>query len=595
MEKKTLALGLIAVIAIGFGITGVVLFFVEPPPEGGGGPGALPTTLVFGTMYIVVDLDPQGSWDSASMDVIDQVCEGLLAYDFFDANLAIGPQLATSKGTWNPAGDEYTILLRDDVTFHDGTLFNATAVEFTWDRMEWALNSTGANDVDVTIIEELYVFPEDGVPIVNSTVINSNYNITFVLNRPYQAFEALLCFEASYILSPTSTPDDRYLETATDDLVGTGPYIYDSTEAAVEVLLHRNDNYYDTIAPIENLVFSEITDSNARNIALLAGDVNYVDDPKWEYWPIFESEANIVLNISSYGTTIQYLGMNTKKINLNLRKAISQTIDYDYLIDSLTLGHSRRLKSPIPEGIDMANWTNNPITYNVTAARLLMQEEGYAGGIGGWNVTYDMDAIDPATDELYNLDHDKWRTANFLTYNYTYNIGNSFREDMLIYLADALKDIGIKVLNDGMTWGEFLYRLYEIDPLNRDMLDLFFVGWIPDYNDPSNFINPLFTNRTVGSNGAQYDGWEAAIEAGRDPTNLWDNVQLLMEAALAETVTATRQAYYSRIQTLLVTEDIPWAFCYNPLPADAYEIRLHGVAPYADLMGRNHFYSMYFA
>ena len=84
MEKKTLALGLIAVIAVGFGITGVVLFFVEAPPEGGAGPGALPTTLVFGTMYIVVDLDPQGSWDSASMDVIDHVCEGLLAYDFFE-------------------------------------------------------------------------------------------------------------------------------------------------------------------------------------------------------------------------------------------------------------------------------------------------------------------------------------------------------------------------------------------------------------------------------------------------------------------------------------------------------------------------------
>jgi len=591
MEKKTLALGIIAVIAVGFGITGVVLFFAEEAPPGEG-PGVLPTTLVFGTMYIVVDLDPQGSWDSASMDVIDQVCEGLLAYDFFDANLEIGPQLATSKGTWNPAGDEYTILLRDDVTFHDGTHFNASAVEFTWDRMEWALNSTGTNMIDITIIEELYVFPEDGKPIVNHTVINSEYNVTFILNRPYLAFEALLCFEGSYILSPTSTPDDRYLDTATDDLVGTGPYEYDSTEAAVEVLLHRYDDYYETVAPIENLVFSEITDSNARNIALLAGDVNFVDDPKWEYWPIFESEANIILNVSAYGTTIQYLGMNTNKINLTLRQAISQAIDYDYLIDSLTLGHSRRLLSPIPMGIDMANWTNTPLGYDVGAARLLMQVAGY--GLA-WNASYEMEgAINEDTEEYYNLDHPKWRTANFLTYNYTYNIGNSFREDMLIYLADALKDIGIKVLNDGMTWGEFLYRLYEIDPLNRDMLDLFFVGWIPDYNDPSNFINPLFTNRTVGSNGAQYNGYTAAAEAGRDQFALWDNVQLLMEAALAETNLVLRQTYYSRIQTLLVEEDIPWAFCYNPLPADAYEIRLHGVAPYADLMGRNHFYSMYF-
>ncbi|MBA7517884.1 hypothetical protein ES705_09940 [subsurface metagenome] len=593
MEKKTLALGLIAIIAVGFGITGVVLFFIEEPEEG---EGALPTTLIFGTMYIVVDLDPQGSWDSASMDVIDQVCEGLLAYDFFDPNLEIVPKLATGMGTFNPAGTEYTILLRDDVTFHDGTHFNATAVKFTWDRMAWALNTTGTNMIDKTIVEELYVFPEDQVPIVNDTIINSEYSVTFVLNRPYIAFEALLCFEASYILSPTSTPADRYLETATDDLVGTGPYVYDSTEAAVEVLLHAYDNYYGEKAKIQNLVFAEITDANARNIALLAGDVNYVDDPMWEYWPIFEYESNIVLNVSAYGTTIQYLGMNNNLINLTMRKAISQAIDYDYLIDSLTLGHARRLKSPIPEGIAMADWTYNPLTYNVTAARLLMQNMsfGFTGGVP-WNATYDPDAIDPATKKNYNLDHPKWRAASFKTYKYTYNIGNSFREDMLIYLFDALKDIGIKVINDGMTWGDFVHRLYEMELLDRDMLDLYFIGWIPDYNDPSNFINPLFTNKTVGSNGAQYDGFLAAKEAGRDQFALMDNVQLLMEAALAETDPATRQILYSRIQYLLVEEDIPWAFCYNPQPADAYDIRLHGIAPYADHMGRNHFYSMYFA
>jgi len=585
MEKKTLALGLIAIIAVGFGITGVVLFFIEPAEEG---EGALPTTLILGTMYIVVDLDPQGSWDSASMDVIDQVCEGLLAYDYFDPSLAIVPQLATAKGVFNPAGTEYTILLRDDVTFHDGTKFNATAVKFTWDRMAWALNTTGTNMIDVTTIEELYVFPgeEPFVPIVNDVIINSEFNVTFVLNAPYIPFEALLCFEGSYILSPTSTPADRYLDTATDDLVGTGPYVYDSTEAAVEVLMHAYEDYYLEVAPIKNVVYSEITDSNARNIALLAGDVHWLSDPMWEYYPVFKYESDIVLNESAYGTTVQYLGMNNNKINLTMRKAISQAIDYEYLIESLTLGHARRLKSPIPEGIAMADWSYSPLEYNVTAARMLMNDIGFGEGL---NVSYDPDNLDK------NLDNPVWRAAEFITYKYTYNIGNSFREDMLIYLFDALKDIGIKVVNDGMTWGEFLYRLYEIGDLDRDMLDIYFVGWIPDYNDPSNFINPLFTNRTVGANGAQYNGYLAAIEAGRDPMVENNNVQLLMEAALAETNPTTRQTLYSRIQYLLVEEDVPWAFCYNPQPADAYTNRLHGIAPHAQKMNRKYVYSMYFA
>ena len=98
-----------------------------------------------------------------------------------------------------------------------------------------------------------------------------------------------------------------------------------------------------------------------------------------------------------------------------------------------------------------------------------------------------------------------------------------------------------------MTWGGFIYRLYEIGDLHRNMLLLYWIGW-GDYNDPSNFLNPLFTNRSIASNGAQYNGYAAAIEAGRDPPALWDNVQLLMEAGLSETDPIAREAIYDRIQ-----------------------------------------------
>ena len=71
MEKKTIyAIGIIAIIAIGGGI-GIGVFLLQGGGEGGGGYDN--TTLIFGTMYLPVDLDPQVSWDSASGDVIDQV------------------------------------------------------------------------------------------------------------------------------------------------------------------------------------------------------------------------------------------------------------------------------------------------------------------------------------------------------------------------------------------------------------------------------------------------------------------------------------------------------------------------------------------
>ncbi|GAI91329.1 unnamed protein product, partial [marine sediment metagenome] len=106
-------------------------------------------------------------------------------------------------------------------------------------------------------------------------------------------------------------------------------------------------------------------------------------------------------------------------------------------------------------------------------------------------------------------------------------------------------------------------------------------------------INPLFTNRSVASNGAQYDGWYAAIEAGRDATVEWNNVQLLMEKGLEVTDYDERAAIYSRIQTLLVEEDMPWLFGYSSRVFDAYVSGLKGYQ--TNTMGKVWFYPCYYA
>jgi len=606
MEKKTIyAIGIIAIIAVGGGI-GIGVFLLQ----GGGGPaGGYPDdTLVFGTMYLPVDLDPQVAWDSASGDVIDQVTEGLFAYDLSDPQLAIIPRLATADGVYTDGGKNYTVPLRSGVTFHDGTPFNATAVQWNWDRMAWCLNTTGTNDEGITQIEELYVWP-DGTPIVNHTVVMSETSIRFVLNAPYAPFQALLCFSGSYIQSPASTPQDAYLVTASSELVGTGPWVYDNYEAGVEVLMHAYPAYYGgwSHTGITKLVFSGITDSNARNLALLSEDIQFLDDPHASFHTQFAADAGTTMVgddpvEEKQSLVTQYMGMNNVLINLTYRKAISYAVDYAYITDEIQEGTADRLESPIPEGILMGNWSSQEATYDLAQARTLMQSMGY-----GYNSSIDDNPV-PWTgwynattnyDNPFDLDYDPvWEYAAThgraaRSVSFTYNIGNQMREDMLALLMRDLPRIGISVHGNGMTWGEFIYRLYEVGNLNRDLLELYWIGWGPDYNDPSNFINPLFTNRSVASNGAQYNGYLAAIEAGRDPLVLWDNVQLLMEAGLAETSAVIRAQYYARIQTLLVEEDMPWIYGYSSKVFDAYVVALEGFQ--TNTMGKVWFYPCYYA
>jgi len=576
LEKKDLAIILLAVLAVASIVgNGVLLFLpsaVSPPDLG--------VTVVFGMMEGPSDLDPMDAWDSASSDVHDQVCEALFMYNLTDPDLEILPILAKAKGDWNFTGvlPTYTVELRDDVWFHDGTKFDAVAAKWNFDRLAGLMANQLAKAgelyqfyvrtdvVNITTGETAPVFHN----IINKTEVVDDYTIKFTLNTIYSAFEAILSFNAAYMLSPASTPLDEPIDTANGDLVGTGPFVYDGYEAGVEILFHANDFYWRLRPKIDTLIFSIITDPQIRNNALLSGDVDIITDPMGSMLSTFDLDPDITLFEAGQDLGVQYLGMNSVWINTTFRKAISQAINYSFIIEELKEGQAVRLKSPIPEGIAYANWTNDVTLFNRAAAQATMQSMGYGVGF--------------TTDA-------EWQAATFATFNYTYNIGNDMRENMYVLLVDNLDYIGIEVEDAGTTFEQFILSLYELAGLHRDLNQMFWIGWIPDYNDPSNYINPLFTNRSVASNGAKYNGYLSAIEAGRDAFDLMDNVQLLMEEALLETDDHKREVYYDRIQTLLVEQDMPWAYGYVGIDNDAWLKDLMDFP--SNAMGRTYFYPVW--
>ena len=505
-------------------------------------------------------LDPQLAWESNSFEVIDQICEGLFTYDLADPELKIIPHLASDYGSWNLNGTEYTVLLRQNVLFHDGTTCNASAVNFTWQRMAWALNTTGTNYDFITDLESLYKFPS-GIPIVKEVRINSAYNVTFILNGPYAPFEVLLCFSGSYILSPFSTPATEYIDTNTGDLVGTGPFVYDYYVNNFEVGFHAFDDYWRGKASIDILVFSINSNPNLRNEALLKKGIHFLSNPLSSFLENFTSDPKItVLDFNKTSGTIDFLGVNNILINKTIREAISYSINYTYIIDVLKAGRAMRMSSPIPIGIKYANESFNLPNFNITHARMIMQSMGF--GVG-FDPTY------PGITE------NNWTGSAFVSYNFTYNEGNSYRESLLLLLQNNLNKIGVQITNASVPWETYLDILFETDGHHRNELELFSSGYIPDFNDPSFLINDLFTNSSIRMNGVQYNGFTGAQLAGRNPYYLWDNVQLLMEEALIERNPVLREAIYDRIQELLI-EDIPFIWLSVPKLYHAHHINLTG-------------------
>jgi peptide/nickel transport system substrate-binding protein len=548
-DKKNIVIIILSSTLLSFGIVNLFLVF---GPESFSIP---PTSrsLVVGTLEGPSDLDPIHSWDSSSNDVIEQVCEGLFQYNLSDPDLGIIPMLAADYGTWNSIATKLTVPLRQNITFHDGTKFNASSVRWTFERINYFINASGMPWIlneTVSKIHSLYEFP-NGTTIfdpVNPVTINSEYSVTINLRGTYAILESLLCYVTAYMLSPALTPKFELIDTAYGRIVGTGPFVYDYN-IADEVKFHRWDNYWRGPAFFEEVIFKVIRDATTRNNAMLGHTIDYLIGPMSSLFPTFDADPTITLKTDIGALAYYYLGMNNDAINKTWRKAISYGINYTYMTEELQDGTVYRSNGPLAPDFPGYDPNIQAATYNLTRAREIVVSMGF--GSMGW------------TDA-------QWIAAEFAVWNYTYPIGNYFKEDLLILLQDNLDLIGITVIGKGWSWVDYVmyFKGYEF-------LELYWIGWGPVYLSPFNMIFPLFSNKST-YNYVQYHN---------------HNVEIWLEQVLREPNAVVRQSLYSNILRQIVEVDMPHAFGYHPYQRVVHSADIYGV-PY-NALGSLYLYPMY--
>ncbi|WP_457557969.1 ABC transporter substrate-binding protein [Candidatus Harpocratesius sp.] len=505
------------------------------------------TYLNYGVGNLIWDLDPHQAWDSGSLRIIGQVCEGLFGYNLTDPEMSIIPILAENMGSWSPDGKQFTVPLKQGVTFHDGSAFTADDVKWSFDRLNNLIS------LEKVQISKLYKPLENQFPgtplVINETIIDNQFQVTFKLNYPFIPLISLLCFSGSNILpSDAGYPYNDLLDATTDILIGTGPY-QDIQNSDEQVILRAYADYHQgwPRASVEELRFIKYDDPELKNQALLNGDIQLIDNADANYLDQFQENPNITVTEPYSTSTTMYLGMNNNEINQSMRQAISFAFDYDKMINEILPNSGItgfRLNSPVSEGILYHNPNIDYPTRDIIKARQILVDNG----------------VVPSDVNIYD---DFWwcnKTINdpIATYNYTWNDGNLYREKIGMMIAENLREIGIDVKLYPISWGEFLTKLFY----NPEQVELFVMGWSPDYNDPSNMINPLMSN-TSSVNFAQVN----------DPY-----LQSLIEDGLSETnITARRNIYYES-QRYIVEELMPYLMLFNIGRSYAFSVSIKKIS-----------------
>ncbi|RWP47015.1 ABC transporter substrate-binding protein [Mesorhizobium sp.] len=398
---------------------------------------------------------------------------GLAIYDTLfalDSKLMPQPQMVEK---WGVSDDKriYTFELRDGLGWHDGT--PVTAADCVASIRRWSQVAPGGK-----LITE------------RAKDISALNDKTFVisLREPLGLLTEILASTATPVLCVMREKDASLA--ATEQVtanIGSGPFKFNQALAkpGASFTYDRNEHYVPRQEPpdgfaggkvvkVERVIWDFIEDQQTAFAALQAGEIDFIELPAADLYPLFKSDPALELQVLNKGGDIYFMRMNCLKKpfdNVKARQAVLHLIDQEAVMRT---SFPPELIRPIISffGNDTPYASNDNTGWykkggNPERAKQLLSEAGYSG------------------EALVILQHANWREAN----------------TMEQFLADTLKKIGVNAELVPSDQAAFVARRKSRD------WDIF-MGSETDYDRST----PI-SNSTLSASGEQgWWGWPKSDE-----------------------------------------------------------------------------------
>ncbi|WP_306046412.1 ABC transporter substrate-binding protein [Nioella sp. MMSF_3534] len=477
-----------------------------------------PGVLVVGQVAEPQALDPHAVTAVNDFRILMNVYDGLVRYA--SGTLEVEPALATS---WEISedGTVYTFTLREGVSFHDGSAFDAEAVVFNFDRM----------------LDENHPYHDTGpFPLsfffsaVEEVEALDDMTVQFTLNAPYAPFLSNLAYPTGLIVSPAAVMEHG-AEFGRNPS-GTGAFVFEEWRANEAVVVTGNPDYWGGAPALEAVVFRPITDANTRVAEMLAGGI----DMMVEVPPVALSEfgGDSFQIVEQAGPHVWFLILNALEgpfADVRVRQAANYAINKEAIVNDVLEGTAAVAAGPTPPAFAWAyNEELEPYPYDPDRARELLAEAGVENPEITFYVTEGGSGmLDPVA------------------------MGTAIQAD--------LEAVGFDVTIETYEWNTFLGR---VNPGLEGEADMAEMAWMT--NDPDTL--PYLALRT--------DAWP---DQGGFNSGYYSNpeVDALLEEARSSTDQDRRAELYRQMQ-VIVQEDAPWVFVANWVQNAVTNDRVEGFA-----------------
>lgn len=368
----------------------------EGTPTSGG-------SVVFGMTQDLVSLDPHQITDAGTRSVVFNIYEGLVKPT---STGDLEPAIA-SDYTISEDAKTYTFTLRDGVTFHDGSPVTAEDVKYSIERYAEIQGESSAFS-----------------SLLDKVVIDDDKTVTIQLKEGYSEFLA----DLTLAVIPAANEDPE------GSPIGTGPFKFVSYTPGQELVLAKNENYWQSGVPyLDGATFKIIADTDTAFTQLQAGTIdilNYLTTAQVQtleqmsggQFSVVEGNMNLV--------HAMYLNNAYEPLsNVQVRQALCYAVNREEINQFLFNGKSHLIGSHMIPAL--TTWyepsTENMYEYNVDKAKELLAAAGYGDG-------FDLEISVPSS--------------------YSQHV------DTAQIIADQLSKVGINATIKKVEWGTWLEDVY---------------------------------------------------------------------------------------------------------------------------------------
>lgn len=292
------------------------------------------------------------------------------------------PSLAES---WTVDGDVWEFKLREGVKFSDGSPFTAEDVLFTYDRVPKVPNSPSSYSLYLSSIDKVEAPDPMTVRITTkgpSPVLLPNLSMVPIMSKK---------------AASGSAPEGKTTVELNrgEGLVGTGPYKFVSWKRGAEIILERNPHYWGDSPDWDRVIYRPITNPAARVAALLAGDVDLIEDPPTDDLPKLKKDDSLYVQ-ETPSVRIIYLALNqgdelppgmsgtgdkNPLQDIRVRRALSLAIDRDAIVDRIMGGSAQAAGNLLAyPGFGTSSELSTAPKADPEEAKKLLAEAGYPDG-----------------------------------------------------------------------------------------------------------------------------------------------------------------------------------------------------------------------